>query len=56
MEVSFQYHTPATLSQGVIKTTPIDVEDEWAPEMVWKIRITEKSLPLPVLEPVPFVP
>jgi hypothetical protein len=47
---------PGNFAPGGKKPAPIYVEAVWASELVWKIRKAEKSLPVPVLEPVTFVP
>jgi hypothetical protein len=45
MVVSGQLHAPPALAQG--KNTPLPIEQEvgWAPEPVWTLSSTEKSVP-----------
>jgi hypothetical protein len=57
MEVSGQYHAPAALTPGKEPLVPIGQRAGYAPEPVWTLWNTEKSLPLathrtPVVKPV----
>jgi hypothetical protein len=46
-----QLHAPAALLPGKEPQVPIGQEAGWPPEPAWTLQSTQKSVPLPRIEP-----